>query len=326
MCRSQKNLRQSRNSVPFRAVWHCLSGFLTRTKSWLQKCSRIYGCRQSCTYQSTSLSQPQQHKRPPCSTFSIFVSTYLKPAETQASNMRIWEYLSTIGAAAVFTILISYNIFAGQSIATLSYLLYAIVWAYLTCLTVDGEATFLPTREAFLNDLRHVPVNELPPDHRECSICYDVPKFMARLPCGHAFCVDCIARIFPADTTDFRCPFCRRALFRMQAPWDTIVVKLFICVTVEALIEHVMVAGRSLRRATDCELGWWTAVDVALSCWNVYDTLRRLKFFCESLNRNGLVVWEGFSWWGWWLVVPLDVWRLLTSPWAIEELVLSMLG
>lgn len=209
--------------------------------------------------------------------------------------MSIPRWLSNLGTAAVFAIFFIYSIATAQFIAAASYVLYAGIWIYLTCLTVDGEADFLTDREAFFDALQGLSINDLPANQRDCSICYGVPERMVQLPCGHLFGRQCVARIFPTDKSDFRCPFCRRALFSMLAPWDRVVAKLYVCVAVVNPIERLAIAGFALYRFDASTLTCWNVLDVVSFCWNLYTELRRLRRLWENMDRNELMVWEIFT-------------------------------
>lgn len=201
------------------------------------------------------------------------------------------------------------------------YFLYAVICAFLTCRTIEGNFDALPTRETFLAGLRRPDPTELPLDQRDCSICYGPLDPAVQFPCKHIFCGECVERLLSPESHDYRCPFCRRPLFRMAAPWDRVTVKLFICTLVISLIDDFLVVGYIIYIFNGLQYRWWNLVDIVASLWKLYRDVQELGLIFESLDHNGLMVWEAFGSQWFWSLVPLQVWRLVAFPGSVQEAV-----
>lgn len=232
------------------------------------------------------------------------------------------RHRSNACALALFTIMIACNIACGSLLEAASYLLYASIWILLTVTTVEGNGFGrLPTRDAFLQDLQHRSAHHFPPDQQDCSICYQPFATAARFDCGHIFCSECVGRLFPAGGMDYdyRCPYCRRALFCIQAPWDTIVVKLYVCTVVVGFIESCIVASYVAYHFSEMQLSWWDVLHVYVFLVGLYRDIKALRWIWGALDRNSLMDWEPFSSRWFWILAPFQVYGLLSGPWQIHR-------
>ena len=152
---------------------------------------------------------------------------------------------------------------------------------------------------------------------------------MAKMACGHLFCLDCITRVFDSESTDYRCPYCRQPLFRMEAPWNYCLNKLAVCSTPSIFIETGLRAIQAFQHLGKLEMTWacaWQMVEVLNRCWSLKRQSRTLATEWSSLDRNGLPYWEMFRYRWMWLTYPIFAGSLIFAPGAIQELVNATFG
>ena len=87
-------------------------------------------------------------------------------------------------------------------------LILAIGYTAFTCIPGSFPSGNLPSHATFMRGLKLVEAKD---DGEECRICLDDEQRLAKLPCGHRFCIGCLELM--GKTLQTACPYCRRPLF-----------------------------------------------------------------------------------------------------------------